>query len=221
MKHSTAIFAIAAAGCFWIAAEAVAQVFAQAAPAAQPAAGAPGATPAPPTQPRNVSPVPVGAPPQASVVVGGQGGFGGAMRQPAPNFYYGFSGGPVPTPDDPELVKLIESENQLAHESDELIGQYAATENYQEREKLKTKLREVLSKQFDVQRQRRERELKSIEDRLSKLREQLKKRTDARETIIDRRIESLVSDAEGLGWTAPAAGNIPFGPGPARLRQAK
>jgi hypothetical protein len=212
MRRSTEIVAIAVAGCLWFAGQALAQVFAQtAAPATPTAAAAAGVAPAtatPPVQPRVVAPLSVGAPPQAGVLV---------PRSPG-GFATIFAGN-APAADDPEMAKLIESENALAHESDGLIGQYGATENYQEREKLKTKLREVLAKQFDVQRQRRERELKSIEDRLSKLRDQLKKRTDARETIIDRRIESLISDAEGLGWTPPAAGNHPsFNPAGPRPR---
>ena len=141
------------------------------------------------------------------------------MRQPPSNFYYGIGPAFGSPPDDPEMAKLTETENALAHESNELIEQYASTEDYQAREKVKTKLRELLAKQFEVQNQRRERELTRIEERLGKLREQLRKRTAARETIIDRRIESLVSEAEGLGWTAPAAGgNTPFGPGAPRAR---
>ena len=42
-------------------------------------------------------------------------------------------------------------------------------------------LRETLAKQFDIQRQRRHLELVRVEERLNKLREQVKKRNDARE----------------------------------------
>ena len=110
----------------------------------------------------------------------------------------------APGADDPEMAKHLEEEAGLAHESDELLGRYAASDDAAEQKKIKAELRETLAKQFDVQKERRELELARIEERVRKLREQIKKRTDARETIIDRRLEQLVNEAEGLGWSPPA-----------------
>jgi hypothetical protein len=109
-----------------------------------------------------------------------------------------------PAEDDPEMAKLAETEGELAHSSEELLGQYANAEKPDDQKRLKADLREALAKQFDVQRQRRELELARVEDRIKKVREQLKKRNEARETIVDRRLDQLINDAEGLGWAAPA-----------------
>lgn len=113
--------------------------------------------------------------------------------------------GSAPRTEDAELNELSEAEAELAREADELISQYAASDDAAEQKKVRANLRETLAKQFDLQKQRRELELSRIEERIKKVREQLKKRNDARETIVDRRLEQLVDDAEGLGW-GPADG---------------
>jgi hypothetical protein len=225
MNRTSAILIVAALGCV-IAADALAQVFAQAPPA----------TPAPAAQPRPVGPAPVGQPPQAGLIrvgapgagggtvfLGGQqGGFGGGGF--GGDFGGGYVGWASGQPDE-EMQKLMQSENELSHESNELMGKYTSIDDETERNQLKTSLREVLGKQFDAQRQRRELELKRVEERLSKLREQLNKRNNARETIVNRRLEQLISEADGLGWGAPGTGNIQYGlggiapsPRPARAR---
>jgi hypothetical protein len=116
-------------------------------------------------------------------------------------------------PDDPEMAQLAEAEGELARTSEDLLSQYAATDKAEEQKRLKTELRETLAKQFDVQRQRRELELARVEERIKKVREQLKKRNDARDTIIDRRLEQLINDADGLGWTGPGGTSTRSGAG--------
>jgi len=111
----------------------------------------------------------------------------------------------VPAENDPEMAKLAETEGELAHNADQVLSQYVAADKPEDQKRLKSELREALAKQFDVQRQRRELELKRIEERVQKLRDQIKKRNDARETIIDRRLDQLTNEAEGLGWGQPAA----------------
>jgi hypothetical protein len=108
--------------------------------------------------------------------------------------------------DDPEMSKLIQAEHELDRQSDDLVKQYGGTEDYTQREKLRTQLRELLVKQFDAQQQRREKELERVEKRISDLRAQIKKRTSVRNEIVDRRLENLTSEADGLGWTTPAGG---------------
>jgi hypothetical protein len=107
--------------------------------------------------------------------------------------------------DDPEMNELAQSEAVLANDSAEILARFTEAENAAERKKISAELRETLAKQFDVQRQRRELELARVEERVRKLREQIKKRDDARETIIERRLDQLINDAEGLGWSPPAS----------------
>lgn len=111
-----------------------------------------------------------------------------------------------PAGEDPEMAKLIEGEGEWSQQVDEILARYAESEDATEQKKIRAELREALAKQFDVQKQRRELELARIEERIKKLRDQIKKRNDARDTIIDRRLDQLVNEAEGLGW-APGSGS--------------
>jgi hypothetical protein len=106
--------------------------------------------------------------------------------------------------DDPEMAELVQAEAILAHESGEIVQRFAESDNAPDRKKITAELRETLARQFDVQRKRRELELGRIEEQVRKLRDQIKKRDDARETIIDRRLDQLVNEFEGLGWASPA-----------------
>jgi hypothetical protein len=105
---------------------------------------------------------------------------------------------------DPEMGELAQVEAQASQETAELLSRYAATDNAAEQKELKAKLRTALEDQFRVQLKRQQLELTRIEERLRKLREQFKKRNDTRDTIIDRRLDQLINEAEGLGWTQPS-----------------
>lgn len=136
-----------------------------------------------------------------------------------------------PTEEDPEMAKLAAAEGELARKSEELLAEYATADKPDEQKRLKSELREALAKQFDVQRERRELELARVEERIRKAREQIRKRNDARDTIVDRRLDQLINDAEGLGWTSPdgtsarpAANNLfrtDYSPGRAPTTPAK
>jgi hypothetical protein len=244
MNRSFSILIASVFGSLLLASQAATQEFDEPPPIAPATPQAPAAAnPAQPAQPPAVQRPPVGfsygapAAGQASsggsfvlqgggrgrAVIAGPGGFpgGGGFGQigvgPAM-----IGGGIGPGPDDPEMAKLMQSEHELDRQSHDLIRKYSETEDQQVREKAKTALREMLNKQFDLQNQRRELELKRVEERLGKLREQLRKRNDARTQIVDQRLEHLVNEAEGLGWTSPAGGNaglnLQFSPGGPRPR---
>ncbi len=138
-------------------------------------------------------------------------GHGGAgMRMPM-GMSMGMSGA---IEDDPETAELVQAEVALGNDSVEIVERIAASDNSQDRKKLTAELRETLAKQFDVQRQRRELELGRIEEQARKLRDQMKKRDDARETIIDRRLDQLINEVDGLGWASPAEPTPPGGSSP-------
>ena len=121
----------------------------------------------------------------------------GPLAHPA----HGGWGGGEP---DPEAVQLQANDAQLGQAAEALIQQYGQTDDDQQRNTLKEKLSETLAKQFDVQQQLREHEIAKIEAKVKKLRDIITKRTDARKSIIDRRLDQLINEAEGLGWTQPA-----------------
>jgi hypothetical protein len=126
---------------------------------------------------------------------------------------YGYTG----QPRDPELAKLIDVEVTAEREVGRLTKEYAKTEGNEARTKVKDKLSAALVKQFDAQQKRRDLELDRVEKQVKKLRDLMKKRDEERKTIIDRRLDQLVREADGLGWAPPAvrqpgSGNYPLVP---------
>ena len=119
--------------------------------------------------------------------------------------YYGKNGS---WPPDPEMHPLVQQEAVAEQEVVEMIESYKRTENDVERSKIKSKLAALLEKEFDLQQKRRDLELGRAEARLKKVRELWKKRSDARQTIIDKRLDQLLREADGLGWTPPAGVNL-------------
>ncbi len=110
---------------------------------------------------------------------------------------------------DPELAKLHASENAAEKEVAEAMAEYAHRGNDADAGKIKAKLAAALEKQFDLQHKRREHEATKIEEQLKKLRELIKKRSDARQTIIEKRLDQLTREADGLGWSSPAVAAPP------------
>ena len=104
---------------------------------------------------------------------------------------------------DPELEKLHAQEAQIEGEVHSLLAQYGQTEKEGDRSAIKKKLSASLEKQFDLQQKRRDLEVARIEAQLKRLRELIKKRSDSRQTIIDKRLDQVLQEAEGLGWTSP------------------
>lgn len=107
---------------------------------------------------------------------------------------------------DPETNELTRQDQQLEAEAQSLERQLADAENEKQRADLKEKLTSTLEKQFDTQQKLRELEVSRIEARVRKLRGMIQRRGDSRRKIIDNRLEQLLNDAEGLGWSSSSGG---------------
>lgn len=112
---------------------------------------------------------------------------------------------------DRESSGLRGQDYELGRQAESLAAQYGAAKDDGAKEKVRGQLRDVLDKQFTVHHKRREVELAKLEARVGSLRELLNKRSEQRQTIVDRRLEQLVRDAEGLGWSAPSTGSATGG----------
>jgi hypothetical protein len=121
---------------------------------------------------------------------------------------YVAGGHPAP---DAETLKLATQEQAAAQEARTLAGQYAAADSDAAREEAKKKLREKLAAIFDLQQQRRAREVAQIEERLGKLKETMKKRDTSKDPIIDRRLDQLTGGVDELGWEEPGASPYGYG----------
>jgi hypothetical protein len=113
---------------------------------------------------------------------------------------------------DPELSKLVSEEAQVEQETAVLIAEYSRSEDEPQRTKTKAKLAATLEKQFDLQQKRRDLEVARIEAQLKKLRDIMRKRGESRQSIIDKRLDQLLREADGLGWTPPHGTPVPGAP---------
>lgn len=114
---------------------------------------------------------------------------------------------------DAESQKLLNQEHAAAQEARALAAQAQPGSSDGEKADAKKKLREKLIQIFDLQQERRSREIAKIDERLGKLKETLKKRDAAKDSIIDRRLEALTGGVDELGWE-DSFGNpgYPYGP---------
>ncbi len=101
--------------------------------------------------------------------------------------------GPVLSPEDRE-ADPFESETM------ELIDAYRQATDDKSRASVRTKLVAHLSRKFDSQHQRREKEINDLKDRLKHLTEVHMKRAADRKGIIDRHADHLLREVDGLGW---------------------
>lgn len=111
-----------------------------------------------------------------------------------------------------EMQVLMQQDAKLEEQVQHTVAAYSDPNTESKmREDLRIELSELLGQQFDARQQRRELEIKQIEERVKKLREALEKRSAAKEKIIERRLNDLLTDAEGLGWGDAAPGAVGFG----------
>ena len=91
-------------------------------------------------------------------------------------------------------------------QSSQLVDDYVKAKE-EDRKEIRKKLADALGKQFDAHMEQQQKELAALEKQINELKNIMKKRQEAKTTIIDRRMDQLIQDAEGLGWTAPGSPN--------------
>ena len=103
---------------------------------------------------------------------------------------------------------------ELQADSAQLAQQYVKAEKESEKSDLRKKLQDSLNKQFDMHIDQQQKELKELEKQIAHLRSVLEKRQESKESIVKRRMDQLIHEAEGLGWNAPGGGNDFWTPRP-------
>jgi hypothetical protein len=98
-------------------------------------------------------------------------------------------------------TNLYQAHSQTA----QLAQQYVKATKEEDKRDIRKKLGDLLGQQFDQHTQQQQKELEELEKQIAHLRSVLKKRQDAKGTIVERRLDQLIQDAEGLGWTAPGS----------------
>lgn len=133
------------------------------------------------------------------------------------------SGQAPPTPGVPTTTRLASPNSyfqgmrpaghpdQLQARIAQLAQQFVKETNVDKKKEIRGKLTEALGQQFDQRIQQQQKELEELEKQVASLKAVLKKRLDAKPAIVDRRIEQLLQEAEGLGWNAPGSPRLPGG----------
>jgi len=107
---------------------------------------------------------------------------------PYPRFLKGPSGGQAePRPvEDPRVEGLLR--------------QWAGEEQEEAKDAVENELRDVLRESFEERLAAHTREVEQLEETVRQLREQLQRRTEKQDEIIQFRVQQLLREAEGLGW---------------------
>jgi hypothetical protein len=99
-------------------------------------------------------------------------------------------------------VVLWQSPQQVSldHEVTELAGKLSSAKSDSDRSKIRTQIGEILEKQFDLRQKHHVKEIEALESKVKKLKDLVQKRQDNRREIVSKRLDQILSDAEGLGW---------------------
>jgi DNA repair exonuclease SbcCD ATPase subunit len=105
--------------------------------------------------------------------------------------------------ENPELYELRREDLLLARESRELVRelqQVRRADGEAEAERIRERLRDVVTRHFEVRQALRERELEQLERRLEALRDELEQRREERDELIEQRLEELTGRPELPRW---------------------
>jgi hypothetical protein len=91
-------------------------------------------------------------------------------------------------------------EANLMRQAEQLARRLADAKSDSDRDKIKGDLRDMLEKQFELRQRRHEQEIEALEAQVKKLKDLVRRRSDNRREIVAKRLDQIVSDAEGLGW---------------------
>lgn len=97
---------------------------------------------------------------------------------------------------DPEMYPFVKDDLDLEKQSFELSEQIRRTNDSEEKERLKNELINVVENHFNVRQERREMELKRLEEQIERMREALTKRADSRDLLIKQRIAELTGERD-------------------------
>jgi hypothetical protein len=111
-----------------------------------------------------------------------------------------FGPGMQPPGFDGVFGKFRSEEMDLARQAQNLVRQLGEAKGDAEKDKIKTKLNEVLEKQFDLRQKRHTSEIEALESQVKKLKELVEKRKENRKEIVSKRLDQLQREAQGLGW---------------------
>ena len=94
---------------------------------------------------------------------------------------------------DPEMYKLIKGDHDLDRQARDLSAKYRRAKD-EERSAIKEQLVETVNKHFEIRQQRRQLQLKRLEEELKRLRQAIEDRDKAREALVGKRVSELTGE---------------------------
>lgn len=101
---------------------------------------------------------------------------------------------------DPEFARKLIEDSLLEYRIDLLVDRYNRATSAEDKERIKSQIKALLSDQFDVRQWIRQRRLDGLEKQIRELEEELKRRNESREKLIQKRLNELLSESEEVGW---------------------
>jgi hypothetical protein len=116
-----------------------------------------------------------------------------------------------------DLFGAVQNFNIARHGDPEQMGQfrkameaYKSAESESDKALAKKELHGLLVEQYDNSLTRYEEHLNELEKKIATMREQLSRRRDARDEMVELKLQMVVSEAEGLGWPDDGTPNLFF-----------
>lgn len=109
----------------------------------------------------------------------------------------------------PEAARKLIEAHRIEIDLTELRGQYQAARGSQQREQLKTRMRELLAKRCELRLERLQKEVGDLEKRLEETKKEIAKREKDKDQIIEQEMKRLLSG----GPAPPGADLLPPPPG--------
>jgi hypothetical protein len=91
-------------------------------------------------------------------------------------------------------------EKRMEWESRELSQQYRKSEDTDEKRRIRERLKELLSRQFDKRESFRMEEIKRLEKRIMELKQSNQERLQNKEKIVEQRMETLLGEDNKYKW---------------------
>jgi flagellar biosynthesis/type III secretory pathway M-ring protein FliF/YscJ len=96
------------------------------------------------------------------------------------------------------MDKLLREDDDLERREYDLADEVKRARGAEAKDKLRKELVETVEKHFEVRQQRRELQIKRLEDELKKLRETMKARGESKDQIIKKYLTELLGDSDDM-----------------------
>jgi hypothetical protein len=101
--------------------------------------------------------------------------------------------------DDP-MYQALEDDVRFELQTERLVEKYRKASGKDEKEVVEEEIAETVQEHFEARQELRELEVERLETQLEKIREQISRRADLAEAIIQRRVDQLTGRTSDLDW---------------------